>query len=171
MQEYFTEKDFVDAKKLKRNAIIIFLIALGVYLLFSAGMIVWYVLQPYKSPTLGTVKWVHYSVTAVFVILAFLYLGIPYRRIKKYYKVVFNMQNANREEYTARFIEYDDTVEQRDGVDYKSLIFLQYNMYKKDFFERKVLVFADRPMPEIQEEANVKFITQSNVLIKYEIIE
>ena len=53
----------------------------------------------------------------------------------------------------------------------KALLFLQYNKRKGDYYERKVLVFADREIPEIPHNATVEFITQGNVLIEYNITE
>ena len=46
-----------------------------------------------------------------------------------------------------------------------------WNKYKEEYYERKVLIFADQPVPEIPETARVKFVTQGNVLIEYEIVE
>ena len=43
-------------------------------------------------------------------------------------------------------------------------------IYKNDFFERKVLVFDEKPFPELEENQNVKYVTQGNVLISYEIL-
>ena len=73
-------------------------------------------------------------------------------------------------EVKKRFIDIAKRME-KDGVDFKSLIFLEWNKYKKDYFERKVLVFNEKPFPEIPDGATVTFITQGNVLISYEITE
>ena len=58
----------------------------------------------------------------------------------------------------------------KDGVDMKSLIFIEWNKYKNDYFERKVLVFYEKPFPEFAEKATVRYVTQGNVLISYEIL-
>ena len=58
----------------------------------------------------------------------------------------------------------------KDGVDCYSLVFLEYNKYKKDFFERKVLVLAEKPVPQFEKHTFVKFITQGNVLCSYEVL-
>jgi hypothetical protein len=79
------------------------------------------------------------------------------------------MVNGIKEKGTGSFIEYSDKIQDKDGVDMKSLVFLEWNKYKKDYYERKVLVFADKPFPEIPKDAVVNFVTQSNVLISYEI--
>ena len=171
MIKYFQDDDFEIAKKRRNKMLIGFFIILGVYLAFSAGMLVWYLLLPYKSGTIGTVKLIHYVVGAIMVGGMFVYLGLPFKRANKFYHMVKNMQNGIRESSTASFFEYDETLQEKDGVDFKALIFLEWNKYKKDFFERKVLVFYDRPFPQFNENDNVKFITQGNVLISYEILD
>ena len=80
------------------------------------------------------------------------------------------MQTGLKETSTGNFLEYDEEIQDKDGVDFKSLVFIEWNKYKKDFFERKVLVFYEKPFPEIPEKANVRYITQGNVLISYEIL-
>jgi hypothetical protein len=51
----------------------------------------------------------------------------------------------------------------------KSITCLEWNERKNDYFERKVLVFYDRPFPQIPEKAKLKIITVGNLLLKYEI--
>ena len=75
-----------------------------------------------------------------------------------------------KEKFTGSFIEYDETIIEKDGVEFKSLVFLEWNKYKNDFFERKVYVFSEKPLPQIEVGKNVKYITQSNVLLGYEIL-
>ena len=168
--KYFQDNDFEIAKKRRDVMLTIFFIILGVYLCISAGMLVWYLLLPYRSPTITTVKIIHYSITAVMVSGMFFYMMLPFKRANKFYQMIRNMKVGIRETTTASFFEYDETLQEKDGVDFKALIFLEWNKYKKDFFERKVLVFYDRSFPEFKENDNVRFVTQGNVLISYEII-
>ena len=81
------------------------------------------------------------------------------------------MATGLRETTVAGFFEVDNSIQDKDGVDMKALIFLEWNKYKEEYYERKVLIFADQPVPEIPETARVKFVTQGNVLIEYEIVE
>ena len=50
-------------------------------------------------------------------------------------------------------------------------MFLEHNKNKQNFFERTVLVFYEKPLPDFKEGQNVKYITQGNVLKSYEIVE
>lgn len=171
MTEYFTAEEFEKAKKQKNKTLTIYFIVLGVYAIFSAIMYVWYFNLPYESSVITKVKWLQYSVSALFVIFSFIYLGIPFKRVNRYFKQCRNMKIGLKETSTGSFLCYDEEIQDKDGVDFKSLVFIEWNKYKKDFFERKVLVFYEKPFPEMQEKSNVRYITQGNVLISYEILD
>ena len=175
MTEYYTDAELVSAKKQKKRVLIAYFSVLGVYLAISAACLVYFITLPYAgykdtSHTISLIKAVHYTLTAIFVIFSFIYLGIKYRRTRRYYKMCNNLSTGLRETSTGSFLEYDESIQDKDGVDCKALVFIEWNKYKKDFFERKVLVFYEKPFPEIPLEANVSYVTQGNVLVSYEIL-
>lgn len=171
MVEYFKEEQFLQAKRQRKTVLMWYFIVMGVYLAASIGLFIWYLTLPYKSPTITTVKWIHYPLSALAVVFSFIYLGIPYKRVNRYYRLNRNLMTGIRETSTDSFFEYNETLQDKDGVDFKSLIFLEWNKYKNDFFERKVLVFDEMPFPEFKENMNVRYVTQGNVLVSYEILD
>ncbi len=171
MIEYFTPLELEKVAKQRKIVLIIYFIFVGVYAFLSAGLMLWYRALPYQSPTITTVKIIHYAITAVMVIFSACYLGIKYKRVNRFYRNAYHLLNAKNETSTGSFVEYDETVQDKDGVDYKSLVFLEWNKYKNEFFERKVLVFNEKEFPEIPESANVKYVTQANTLLRYEILD
>ena len=82
-----------------------------------------------------------------------------------------NIYSGIKEENTANFFEYDENLNSKDGVDVKALVFLQWNKFKNDYFERRVWVFYEKPFPKFTENQAVRFITQGNVLVSYEILD
>lgn len=170
MVDYFLESEHLKAKSQKTKVLVAYFIILGIYLFVSIGLFLWYLTLPYMSPTITTVKLIHYPLTAVMIIFSFVYLGIPYKRVNRYFKLTYNLLTGLKETSTGSFFEYDETLQDKDGVDFKSLIFIEWNKFKNDFFERKVLVFNEKPFPEFTEKQNVKYVTQGNVLISYEIL-
>lgn len=168
---YFRDEELNVAKKARNKFLFIYILVAIVYAVVCVGCFLWYTTLPYKSPTITAVKFVHYPVTFLFIIFSFIYLFIVYKGANRYYKLVYNLVSGLKEENVASFLEYSESIQHKDGVDMKSLVFLEKNKFKDEYFERKVLVFADRPFPEIPENAVVRFITQGNVLISYEIEE
>ena len=170
MTDYYVKEELESASAQRKKTLIWYFVALGVFLVISAGFMIWFSTLPYESPTIKTVKYIQYPFVALFVIFSFIYLGIKYKRINRFYKLVYNLETGIRETSTGSFFEYDETSQEKDGVDCKALVFLEWNKYKKDFYERKVLVFEERDFPEFNENDNVKYITQGNFLISYEIL-
>ena len=170
MTQFFLNSQFYQAKKQRRGTLLIYFIVLGVYLFISLGLFLWFRTLPYNADEITTIKLIHYPITFVFVIYSFIYLGIKYKRINKYYKLTRNLVVGLKETSTGSFFEYNESIRTKDGVDFKSLVFIEWNKFKDDFYERHVLVFKDMPFPELQENQNVRYVTQGNVLISYEIL-
>ncbi len=171
MTEYFVESDFLEVKAQRKRVLITYFIVLGAYLLVSIANFIWYKTLPYKSSKILLVKIIEFATTIVMVIFSLIYFGIKYKRVNRFYRTGNHLLTALKETSTGSFLRYDETIQDRDGVDCKSLIFLEWNKYKKDFFERKVLVFNEWDFPEIPENANVRYVTQGNVLVSYEILD
>jgi len=170
MTEVFAKQDLISAEKQRKKVLIIYFITLAVFLVASVLFVIWNSNLPYKSNLIYLVKVLHYLLVALYIGFTFVYFGIIYKRINRYYKLINNVFTGIKEENTAEFIKTDLSTADKDGVDCHSLVFLEYNKYKKDFFERKVLVLAEKPIPEIEKNGYVKFITQGNVLVSYEIL-
>ncbi len=161
----------VDAKKQKDKTLWFYLIVASLFLIVSVGLFLWYTTMPYQSSQILIVKIIHYALTGLFAIFSFIFFAIKFKRIKNYYKSVKLMKEGIREKSEGSFFEYSDEVEEKDGVDFKALIFIEWNKYKKDYFERKVLVYNELAFPQIPQDAYVEYVTVGNVLVEYEILE
>ena len=170
MVEYFKEEELIAVQKQRANVLKIYFLVVAIYLFLSVGLMLWHGTLPYLSDTITLVKVIHYTLSAIFVIFSFIYLGIVFKRVNRYYRLMRNLSVGIRETSTGSFFEYSENIQDKDGVDCKALIFLEWNKYKKDFFERKVLIPCEKQFPEFTENTNVRYITQSNILISYEIL-
>lgn len=171
MVEFFKIEEYEQAKVQRRKVLIWFFVVLAIYLGGSIGVLAWYLTLPFMSGTITTVKIVQYSITGVFVIFAFIYLGIPYKRVNKYFKTMQNMATGLRETFVGSFFEYDESVQTKEGVEFKSLVFLEWNKYKNDYYERRVLVYIEKEFPKFEKNQNVRYVTQGNRLYSYEILD
>lgn len=171
MTQYFKNEMYSEAKKQRKKTLIVYFVFLAIYLAISAAFLIAYLQQPYASDNIAKIKFGEYAVSCVFVVFSFIYMGIKFKRVNKYYKLCYNVVTGLKETFTAKYIGTDDSLEVKDGVDVKALLFEEYNKYKKATFERKVWVFYELPFPEIPEGAEVTFVTQGNVLVEYSIAE
>ncbi len=168
MTYYFNEEEVTESKKKKNFYLAVYYGVLSVYLIVILGLFLWYGTLPYQSPDIVKVKMIAIIITVVFVIFSFVYLMIPFGRARAYYLLTRDMKNNIRENFTGKFLGVNNTVQDKNKVDMISLRFSVFNKYKNEDFERKVLIFADKEIPEITLNATVDFTTQSNVLICYE---
>lgn len=171
MVEFFNKQEFFDAKKQRRKVLAWYFVFLALYVIGSAVVFYWYKTLPYMSKDISKVKAVQYSITGIFVVFSFIYLGIPFKRINKYYKLMLNIMTGLKETSTGSFFEYDESIRTKDGVECKSLVFLEWNKFKKDFYERHVLIHIEREFPKLEKHENVRYVTQGNMLYSYEVIE
>ncbi len=166
---YFSQEELNKVKNQRKKHLIIYYSSLVVFVIFTLGNMLWYCSLPYKSPTITTVQALQYVVSALFVVYTFLYLGIIYRRVNKYLKVLVDLEKNKKEIYSGSFIGYDESIHEHNGVDLKTLTFLEWNKYKKEYFERNVWVFYEREFPKLEENQVYNYKTQSNILYEYEI--
>ncbi len=171
MENYFKEEHLTEIKKQRTKTLIIYFVVLAIYLAFCASNLVIFIFQPYGSKYLTLIKIVNGVGTAIFIVFSFIYLAIPFKRVNKYYKMCISLLTGLQTTSVCHFVENTDELTEKDGVDMKSITLLEWSEKKKDYFERKVLVFYDRPFPEIPEKAKLKIITVGNLLLKYEIIQ
>ena len=170
MIDYFIDKDYFAVKKQRKKVLLGYFAVLAVYLVICLGLFLWYRTMPYMSPKITTAKILVFAVSAVFVIFSFIYLGIPYKRVNRYHKLAYNIMTGIKETSTGKIVRYEDKILVKDGVDFKLLIFSEWNKYKRDFYERQVYVFTDMEFPKFEENQNVKHVTVGNVLLSYEIL-
>lgn len=171
MTQFFFESELDDAIVQRKKVLRIYFITLAVYLAISVGFIVYFCTLPYASEKITTVKVLHHVLTGMYAIFSLIYLGIAYKRVNSYCKLLNNLKTGLKETSVGSFFEYDETIQNKEGVDCKALIFLQWNKYKNEYFERKVLVLNEKEYPEFKEQQTVKYVTQGNVLVSYEIEE
>lgn len=170
MTNYFNETDLEKAKRKRTILLSVFFITTAAFVAFLCVMLfVVYMRLPYESDRIISVKIITYSVIVIYVAFCFIFLGVTYKRAKRYHVFLNNLKTGLKETSTAVFLDGDETLHEKDGVDCKSLIFIEWNKYKKDYFERKVMIFYDKPFPDIPSKAEVRFVTHGNFLISYEI--
>jgi cytochrome b subunit of formate dehydrogenase len=86
MTEYFTQQDYLNVKSQRNKTLLIFYGVLVLFAILSAGLFIWYRTLPYGSSTISTIKMIQHALSVIFVVFAFLYLGIVYKRVNKFYR-------------------------------------------------------------------------------------
>jgi len=169
MINYFDEREIEISHKQYKNNLLFFLIVTA---LFVALMITFFIINynlPYKSSIKILYQIIGIIIIFAYVIFAVIFIAIKLVRVRNFYFHCLNVKEGLREKTTAVFLRYDDENQVKDGVDFKQLIFSEWNKFKGEFYERKVLVYLEKEYPVIEIGATVTFITQGNVLVEYKI--
>ena len=88
--------------------------------------------------------------------------------LRNYYKILKGVNEGTSNGTVGEFDRYGTDIEIRDGIEYKSLYFLEYNTKKQEFFERKVWLDTEKPRPEFTQGEHIKFYTHGNMLVSFE---
>jgi hypothetical protein len=167
----YSDSDYESVKSQKKKLKIVLFTVLGIYLLISLAVMIFYLGLPYKSDKIIYAKIIEFTVTGIFIIFMFLFLSLKYKRVKAYYKVLGYINTGIKESNYGEFLRFENTIEIKENVEFKFMIMSEWNQRKSEFFERKVLIDKEKNFPNIKEGEKVKYITQGNILLEYEIVE
>ena len=95
MVDYYVKEDFEKARVQRKKTLTWYFIALGVVLVASGVLIAWYLTLPYKSPTINTVKTIHYSLLVVFLIFSNISTNNKLEQIEEQQKTLADSANQS----------------------------------------------------------------------------
>ena len=171
MTEFFNESYLIKAQQQRKKCLLFYIIVAAIFAILSVVTVYVYAIQPFGSNKNLIIKIIAWFSSAIFIVFSFLYLGIKFKLINDYYKMCLNLKTGLKETSNAHYVGENLEVCTKDGVECISLVFLEWNKYKKEYYERRVYVPKEWDMPKIKENSDVEFVTQGNVLISYEIKE
>ena len=108
--------------------------------------------------------------TVAFFSFTLLFFGLKFRLTHKYCKMLTDMDRGLKDEYEGVFIDFNDALEDKDGVTFYSMRLTTRPTRRSDITERKVLIEHTIPKPPFTEGTRLKFITHANILMFYEIL-
>ncbi len=171
MTEIYQEQDFITAKRQKKTIYTTLFVSIGLYLAVAMGLWAWYFTLPYKSPKIPTVKILQSLLIGIYIIFLFIYCGIKVRRIRRYCIMLKHLKTGLTEENIGEFLRFEQEIEAHEGVDFYTLVFSEWYEKKEEFYERKVLIDAEKARPALTKGDVVSFITQGNILLRYKVVD
>ena len=169
MTVIFEDNDLLSAYKQKRKIFWFYMLILAIYVVICLTCILIYMGLPFKDPMQAVPKWIVYISSALFVIFSFPYMGIKHHRIRKYYKLISYLSVGLKQVNESKFLRYEEP-ELKDGVDLYILIFSEWNTKKSEYMDRKIFCDYEKPLPEFKSGDIVRYLTQGNLMVAYEII-
>ena len=110
-----------------------------------------------------------YVATALYVVFCYLFLGIKYSRVRRYYKTMYYMSLGLKSVEMNYFYCFDEKVLQKETIDVHSCIFEIWDRKYKEWLEREVYCDPEKPLPPFEEGDEILYVTQSSYLLQYEI--
>lgn len=165
----FNDDDLLSSYRQQRAILRVFL---GVTLLYAAvcvSLLVFYMSLPFEDPAQIWPKVIVCTLSCLYVIFAYVFMGIKFHRARRYYKLIAYFSVGMKQVNNSIFLRYDQP-ELRDGVDFYVLIFSEWNKKKSEYMDRKIYCDKEKPLPEFTKGDVVRYLTQGNVIVEYEII-
>ena len=151
MTNVYTESDYENALKLKRRLFYIYLAIIGVGLVACVTFFIFFLELPYLStPELTAKKNLYLAlvcvITGVEIIFSFVYLGIPYKRAKYYFRLLEDVKTGQKIMNESTFLQNEGYINEVGNVDFHD---------------------KEKPMPNLKNGDIIKYVTYSNVLLSY----
>ncbi len=167
----YTDADYLAAYKQKQRTFAGLWGMTGAYIAVCIAMLVYHIMLPYNAKADIIPKLVTYFATGLYCIFVFPYASIKLRRIRKYYKVLFFVSEGRKMEETNYFYTFREKSLQKDHIDVQGCVFETWNKKHQEWQEREVYHDVEKSLPDLDSGDYVRYITQSNFLVQYEILE
>ncbi|MBQ8684852.1 MAG: hypothetical protein IJ514_01615 [Clostridia bacterium] len=170
MVSVYNDADYLSAHKQKQRLFYIFMGVTLVYLAFCISWWIYFMSLPYAANKFWPKACV-YTASVLYTVFAFIYLAIPYSRVRRYYKMLSYVCEGLKTEEKNFFYSFREKSLQKENIDVVSCIFETWNKKKQEWMEREVYVDAEKPLPAFESGDYIRYITQSNFIIKYEVLQ
>ncbi len=171
MISVYTDADYLAAYKQKQRLLAGFWIMTIAYIATCIAMLVYHVTLPYGAEEDLIPKLVTYVSTGLYFIAIFPYMSIKFRRCRRYYKVLYFISEGMKMEENNYFYTFREKSLQKDHIDVMGCAFETWSKKRQEWLEREVYHDVEKPLPELGSGDYVRYITQSNFLVQYEILE
>ena len=171
MISVYSDADYLAAYQQKRRIFYAFLLITLVYLGFVLGWVFYHTTLPYADPRQALPRVIVYVASAIYVVLIFPFLAIKYSRCRRYYKMLGYVCEGLKMEELNYFYCFREKTLQKDNIDVVGCVFETWSRKKQEWLEREAYFDVEKPLPEIENGDLVEYITQSNFIIQYNIVE
>lgn len=170
MTKIYNDNDLWNCFAQRRKILGVFIGVSAFVLCAIVGLLVAFTQLPYQDPNALWLEIVACVIAGIYVIFAFPYMGICFKRSNAYCRMIKFISVGIKECSVAPFEGIDDWTT-RDGVDVNVALFSEHNRKTDEEMTRQVYVDGEKDFPPFQEGYFVRMITQGNLLIEYEITD
>ena len=170
MTRIYQDRDLWDAIMQRRRILGVFFGVTAFCLLAFVGLTTYYIMLPYQDPNITWVTAVSCVLVALYMIFAFPYMGICFKRCNAYCKMLKFLSVGVKESAYIPFESVDDWTT-HDGVDVNVAVFAVRNIKRDETMHRQMYIDGEKDFPPFEEGKMCKIVSQGNLIIEYEITE
>lgn len=171
MISVYRDADYLSAYQQKRRIFYVFALITLVYLGFALGCVFYHMTLPYADAGQALPRVIVYVVSGIYMAFIFPFMAIKYSRSRRYYKMLGYVSEGLKMEERNYFYCFREKTLQKDNIDVVGCVFETWSRKKQEWLEREAYFDPEKPLPEIESGDLVEYVTQSNFIIQYNIVE
>ena len=171
MLSVYKDADYLSVYKQKQRVWWTFVGVTLFYLAFCIAWLVYFISLPYNDPKQALPQWSVWSISAIYVVFLYVFMGVKYSRINRYYKLLSDVSTGLKSEEKNYFYCFDENILQKHNLDTIACVFETWNKKKSEWMEREAYFDPEMPRPPFESGDYVHYITQSNFVIEYNILQ
>ena len=113
----FNDDDLLASYRQQRTILRVFLAVTVLYAVICVALLLFYMSLPYKDPAQIWPKVIVCTLSCIYVIFAYVFMGIKFHRARRYYKLISYFSVGMKQVNNSIFLRYAQP-ELRDGVDF-----------------------------------------------------
>lgn len=169
MVKLYSDADLYEAVIQKRKLLAVFLSVTAVWFCAVLAFTVWYSQLPYQDPLGVWLLVICCVLTAAYIIFAFPFMGICYKRSRNYCKLLRDISFGAKEYARLPYLDFDNWTVYA-GVDFNVALFGTTSIKRDEALIRQIYIDGEKEFPPFRTGQTVQFVSHGNVLIEYEII-
>lgn len=171
MISVYSDADYLSAYQQKRRIFYVFALITLVYLGFALGCVFYHMTLPYADAGQALPRVLVYVVSGIYMAFIFPFMAIKYSRSRRYYKMLGYVSEGLKLEELNYFYCFREKTLQKDNIDVVGCVFETWSRKKQEWLERETYFDPEKPLPKIESGDLVEYVTQSNFIIQYNIVE
>ena len=171
MISVYTDADYLAAYKQKQRIFAGFVAMTVAYFAICIAMLVYHISLPYAAKEDVIPKTITYVTTGAYFIFVFPYMSIKFSRSRRYCKMLYYVSEGIKMEEHNYFYTFREKDLQKDNIDVVGCVFETWSKKRQEWLEREVYLDVEKPFPDFGSGDYVRYVSQSNFLVQYEILE
>ena len=171
MVSVYNDADYLSVYKQKKRILGVFWAVTVCYLVFCLAWLIYHISLPYAAPNGKVPKTCVYVVSALYAVFIFPFMAIKFSRVRRYFRMLTYVSEGLKNEEKNYFYCFAEKSLQKDNIDVVGCVFETWNKKKQEWMEREAYTDPEKPMPALDSGDYVRYITQSNFIIQYEVLQ